>query len=77
MSAFDNSPNPFIELDLCKQELIEAYEFFSGVDPHGQALVIEALDRKYRLLLHAAYDSRYAADRRVPPTCLAMTLTER
>lgn len=77
MSAFDNSPNPFIELDLCKQELAEAYEFFAGADPEGQALVIEALDKKYRLFLHVAYDTRYREDRRLPPTCLALALRKR
>jgi len=77
MSAFDNSPNPFIELDLCKQELAEAYEFFAGADPEAQALVIEALDKKYRLSLHVAYDKRYREDRRLPPTCLALALRKR
>lgn len=77
MNPFDNSPNPFIELDLCKQELAEAYEFFAGVDPEGQALVAEALDRKYRLFIHVMYDSRYIDDPSVPPTFLALNLRER
>lgn len=67
MSPFDNSPNPFIELDLCKQELAEAYEFFAGVDPEGQALVAEALDRKYWLHINPS----------IPPTFLALNLRKR
>ena len=49
MSAapFDNSANPFIDLDLCKDELVEAYAFFADADPVAQRMVIEALDRKY------------------------------
>lgn len=47
MRIYDNTPNPFIKLDLCKDELVEAYSLFAGVDPEAQDLIIEALDRKY------------------------------
>jgi len=47
---FDGHPNPFIQLNLSKDELAEAYAFFHGVDSEGQLLVIEALDRKYSVL---------------------------
>ena len=47
MRIYDNTPNPFIELDLCKDELVEAYGMFAGHDPEAQQLIIEALDRKY------------------------------
>jgi hypothetical protein len=47
---FDNSPNPFVELDLNKEELVEAYGFFADVDPEAQSLVISAMDMKYSLM---------------------------
>ena len=47
MRIYDNTPNPFVELDLCKDELVEAYAFFADADPEAQDLIIEALDRKY------------------------------
>jgi hypothetical protein len=50
MNPFDNCPNPFIELDLSKDELVEAYNLFQGVDPESQQLVIQALDAKYSLM---------------------------
>ena len=50
MNPFDNCPNPFIELDLSKEELVEAYNFFQGVDLESQMLVADALDAKYSLM---------------------------
>jgi hypothetical protein len=47
MKIYDNTPNPFIELDLNKDELVEAYGMFAGYDREAQDLIIEALDRKY------------------------------
>lgn len=47
MRIYDNTPNPFVELDLNKDELVEAYGLFAGCDPEAQELIIEALDRKY------------------------------
>ena len=47
---FDNAHNPFIELNLSKEELVEAYNFFQGVDLESQMLVADALDAKYSLM---------------------------
>ena len=47
---FDESTNPFIDLDLCFDELSEAYIFFSDCDPEAQAMVASALDKKYSLM---------------------------
>lgn len=49
MTPFDNSANPFVDLNLCKDELVEAYIFFHDVDNVAQQMVIEAIDRKYTL----------------------------
>ncbi len=77
MNPFDNSPNPVSELGRCKQEQAEAYEFFAGGDPGGQALGAEALDKKYKLFIHVMYDSRYIDDPSIPPTFLALNLRKR
>jgi hypothetical protein len=47
MKPYDHTENPFIELDLCKDELVEAYALFADADPEAQHLIVEALDRKY------------------------------
>ena len=38
--------NLFIDLNLDRDELAEAYVFFDGVDPEAQALIGEALDKR-------------------------------
>ena len=38
--------NVFIDLNLDRDELAEAYEFFDGVDREAQALIGEALDKR-------------------------------
>jgi|TARA_R110002126_G_scaffold29059_4_gene96476 hypothetical protein len=46
---FDNADNPFLQLNMSKVELIEAYSFFNGVDTESQLLIVDALDAKYTL----------------------------
>jgi len=46
---FDNSPNPFLQLNLSIEEIVEAYIFFSDADHEAQLLVIEALDKSYNV----------------------------
>ena len=46
---FDESTNPFIDLDLSYPELVEAYIFFDDCDPDAQRMVADALDKKYSL----------------------------
>lgn len=41
--------NPFIVNDLNKEELVDAYCFFAGIDIEAQEMVIEAIDRKYSI----------------------------
>ena len=41
--------NPFIINGLDKEELVEAYIFFAGIDIEAQEMVIEAIDRKYSI----------------------------
>lgn len=47
MNIYNNTPNPFLQLKLSLDELVEAYAFFADADPVAQRLVIEAIDRRF------------------------------